>query len=49
MFEDSLRASLTLDEVRTLVAQLGYDAETVQATDDRHWTWSVRKRGEVET
>ncbi len=44
MFEDSLRASLTLDEVHTLVAQLGYAPETVQATDDRHWTWSVRKR-----
>jgi ubiquinone/menaquinone biosynthesis C-methylase UbiE len=43
MFEDSLRAAFTLDEVRALVAQLGYDPETVQATDDRHWTWSVRK------
>lgn len=43
MFEDSLRAAFTLAEVRALVAQLGYDPETVQATSDRHWTWSVRK------
>jgi ubiquinone/menaquinone biosynthesis C-methylase UbiE len=43
MFEDSFRAALTLDEVRALVTQLGYDPETVQATDDRHWTWSARK------
>ena len=46
MFEDSLRAAFTLDEIRTLVAQLGYDPETAQATSDRHWTWSVRKPGE---
>jgi hypothetical protein len=43
MFEDSLRAAFTLDEVRALVAQLGYEPETVQATSDRHWTWSARK------
>jgi hypothetical protein len=45
MFEDSLRAAFTLDEVRDLVSQLGYDANAVQATSDRHWTWSVRKPG----
>jgi ubiquinone/menaquinone biosynthesis C-methylase UbiE len=43
MFEDSLRAAFTLDEIRALVMQLGYEPETVQATSDRHWTWSVRK------
>jgi ubiquinone/menaquinone biosynthesis C-methylase UbiE len=48
MFEDSLRAALTLDEVRALVTHLGYAPETVQATDDRHWTWSIRKPGEAE-
>jgi len=41
MFEDSLRAALTLDEVRALVARLGFDAETVRQTSDRHWTWSA--------
>ena len=46
MFEDSLRAGFTLDEVRQFVTQLGYEAETVQATSDRHWTWRVRKPGE---
>lgn len=43
MFEDSLRAAFTLDEVRQLVSQLGYDPATVQASSDWHWTWSVRK------
>jgi ubiquinone/menaquinone biosynthesis C-methylase UbiE len=43
MFDDSLRAALSLDEIRQLVEQLGYAGETVQATSDRHWTWCVRK------
>ena len=45
MFADSLRAALTVEEVRDLVRQLGFDPSTVQATSDRHWTWSVRKPG----
>ncbi len=44
MFADSLRAALTLDEMRELVERLGFDAETVQATSDRHWTWRARGR-----
>ncbi len=43
MFEDSLRAALSLDEIRQLVEQLGFSRETVQATSDRHWTWCARK------
>ncbi len=44
MFDDSLRAALDLDEIRALVVRLGFAAETVQQTSDRHWTWSaVRK------
>ncbi len=43
MFEDSLHAALSLDEIRALVQELGFDAQTVQATSDRHWTWSARK------
>ena len=43
MFEDSLRAALSLDEIRALVQELGFDVQTVQATSDRHWTWSARK------
>jgi hypothetical protein len=43
MFEDSLRAALSLDEIRTFVRELGFDAETVRATSDRHWTWNAKK------
>lgn len=43
MFGDSLRAALTLEEIRGLVAQAGAPPASVQATSDRHWTWSWRK------
>lgn len=43
LFADSLRAALTLNEVRELVGQLGYAPETVQATSDRHWTFAARR------
>lgn len=39
LFEDSLRAALSLDEVRRLVSDLGHDSAGVQQTSDRHWTW----------
>ncbi len=42
MFADSLRAALTLDELRRLVTGLGFDPSTVQQTSDRHWTWTVK-------
>jgi ubiquinone/menaquinone biosynthesis C-methylase UbiE len=45
MFDDSLRAALDLDEIRELVASLGFAKESVQATSDRHWTWIARKPG----
>ena len=38
MFEDSLRAALTLAEVRELAAGLGLDPGHVRQTTDRHWT-----------
>jgi ubiquinone/menaquinone biosynthesis C-methylase UbiE len=41
LFEASLRAALSLDEIRGIVARLGYDASGVQQTSDRHWTWSM--------
>ncbi|MBX7103362.1 MAG: methyltransferase domain-containing protein [Gemmataceae bacterium] len=41
LFADSLHASLTLAEVRELVASLGFAPDTVQATSDRHWTWAA--------
>ena len=43
MFDDSLRAALSIDEIRELVVHNGFPAETVQATTDRHWTWAVVK------
>ncbi len=43
MLSDSLRASLTLDEIRETVRDLGYSPESVQQTSDRHWTWSDQR------
>jgi ubiquinone/menaquinone biosynthesis C-methylase UbiE len=43
MFAESLHAALTLDEISALVRQCGFDAATVRATTDRHWTWSARR------
>jgi ubiquinone/menaquinone biosynthesis C-methylase UbiE len=43
MFDDSLRAALDLDEIRALVADLGFAPETVRPTSDRHWTWCARR------
>ena len=43
MFAESLHAALTLAEIRDLVTSLGFPAETVTATSDRHWTWAAQK------
>lgn len=43
LFAESLRAALTADEMRELVKRLGFSADSVQMTSDRHWTWSARK------
>jgi ubiquinone/menaquinone biosynthesis C-methylase UbiE len=45
LFDASLRAGLTVDEVRATVAPLGVPAEATQATSDRHWTLSYAKPG----
>lgn len=42
LFEESLWAALTVEEVRKIVVDLGFTGETVQATSDRHWTWIGR-------
>jgi ubiquinone/menaquinone biosynthesis C-methylase UbiE len=44
LFDNSLRASLTLHEVREIVMKLGCDPTGVQTTSDRHWTWTTRIR-----
>ncbi len=41
LFDDSLRAALSVEEIRALVADIGGDPHNVQATSDRHWTWSA--------
>ena len=41
LFRQSLCAALTLDEIRQMVAALGFGPETVRMTSDRHWTWSA--------
>jgi len=43
MFAESLHAALTLDEVLAMVANLGYAADTVRQTTDRHWTWTATR------
>ncbi len=43
MFDDSLRAALSLEEIRKLVSQLDFDPGSVQVTSDRHWTWAAVK------
>jgi ubiquinone/menaquinone biosynthesis C-methylase UbiE len=43
MFAESLHAALSLEEIRQLVASLGFDSRTVSQSSDRHWTWSARK------
>jgi ubiquinone/menaquinone biosynthesis C-methylase UbiE len=42
LFADSLRAALTLSEMRELVATFGIASDTVHMTSDRHWTWVAR-------
>jgi SAM-dependent methyltransferase len=45
MFGESLHAALSLQEIRGLVVSLGFGADSVQQTSDRHWTWAgVRVR-----
>jgi hypothetical protein len=43
LFDASLRAALTVDEVRALVGPLGIAPAAVQATSDRHWTLACTK------
>ena len=43
MFDDSLRAAFSVEEIQALVEGVGFAVDTVQATSDRHWTWSATK------
>jgi len=44
LFDASLRAALTVDEVRAMVAPFGVPASSVSQTSDRHWTLAHVKR-----
>jgi len=41
LFGESLHASLTLEEIKSLVDQFGGSPDSVTATSDRHWTWAM--------
>lgn len=41
LLRQSFHAALTLDEIREIVTQLGFAAESVNLTSDRHWTWNA--------
>jgi ubiquinone/menaquinone biosynthesis C-methylase UbiE len=43
LFEASLRAALTVDDVQAMVAPLGIAPGSVSMSSDRHWTLSCRK------
>ena len=43
LFEASLGAALTLEEIRSIVSGLGHDPKEVSMTSDRHWTWIWRR------
>ena len=41
LFDASLRAALSVEEIRAQISSLGFDPAGVQASSDRHWTWSA--------
>lgn len=41
MLADSLQAALSLAEIAALVTELGFSADSVRQTSDRHWTWTA--------
>lgn len=43
LFRASLKAALSIDEIKTLASGVGVDASTVTMTSDRHWTLAFRK------
>jgi len=44
LFANSLRAALTLAEVRDMVGHYGFAPECVRQTSDRHWTFAATGR-----
>ena len=48
LFEASLNAALTLEEIRLLACYLGLAPRDVMMTSDRHWTWTWPAPGQIE-
>lgn len=44
LLDQSLRAALSLEEIREIVAGCGFPATSVRTTSDRHWTWVGQKQ-----
>jgi ubiquinone/menaquinone biosynthesis C-methylase UbiE len=49
LFDDSLHAALTCEELQVIVRDLGLPAATVRKTSDRHWTLSWKRGGHATT
>ena len=43
LFDASLHAALSLDEIRAIVRDIGLPPADIVMTSDRHWTWTWRK------
>ena len=43
LFEASLHAALTVDEIRRMLSERGLPEGRLEMTSDRHWTWSWRR------
>lgn len=43
LFDASLRAALTVDEVAAIAGRLGIVTPDIKMTSDRHWTWAWRR------
>ena len=44
LLDQSLRAALSLDEIREIVASCGFPPTSVRTSSDRHWTWIGHKQ-----
>lgn len=43
LFADSLRAALSLNEIGSIITDLGFERESIRQTTDRHWTWIAKR------
>jgi hypothetical protein len=45
LLAESLRAALTLGEIKAIAEEVGIPADDVRQTSDRHWTLATRLSG----